>query len=58
MQQIENLMELPKEKRPPDEIIWDGTVEEMDEWLDKVLDPKKKSQQTVELVIKGDEIEG
>lgn len=58
MQQIDNLQELPKEKRPPDYIIWDGSPEEMDEWLDKVLDPKKKNQQTVELVIKGDEIEG
>jgi hypothetical protein len=37
LQQIDNLNELPKEKRPNDEIIWDGTSEEMDEWLDRVL---------------------
>lgn len=37
LQQIDNLNELPKEKRPTDDIIWDGTSEEMDEWLDKVL---------------------
>jgi hypothetical protein len=42
MQQIDNLHELPKEKRPTDEIIWDGTSEELDEWLDKVLGPGKK----------------
>ena len=40
MQQIDNLNELPKEKRPTDDIIWDGTSEEMDEWLDKVLDSR------------------
>lgn len=37
MQQIDNLNELPKEKRPPEDIIWDGTSEELDDWLDKVL---------------------
>ena len=37
LQQIDNLNELPKEKRPSDDIIWDGTSEEMDEWLDRVL---------------------
>ncbi len=57
MQQIDNLHELPKEKRPPDDIIWDGTPEEMDEWLERVLDPKKKSQQNVEILIKPNEIE-
>jgi len=40
MQQIDNLNELPKEKRPPEDIIWDGTSEEMDEWLNKVLSSK------------------
>lgn len=41
MQQIDNLNELPKEKRPPDYIIWDGTSEDMSEWLDKVLGDRK-----------------
>ena len=42
MQQIDNLNELPKEKRPTDDIIWNGTSEEMDEWLDKVLSNKEE----------------
>lgn len=37
LQQIDNLNELPKEKRPSDDIIWDGTSEEMDDWLNRVL---------------------
>ncbi len=59
MQQIDNLNELPKEKRPPDNIIWDGTSEELDDWLDRVLgDPKKRPQTNVQLVIKDNEVEG
>ena len=47
-QQIDGLNELPKDKRPPEEIIWDGTPEEMDEWLDTVFDRNK--QQSVDLM--------
>lgn len=54
LQQIDNLNELPKEKRPPDDILWDGTSDDLDEWLDKVMD--KKYQPEVELVIK--DVEG
>jgi hypothetical protein len=42
-QQIDNLSELPKEKRPPDSILWDGTSEEIDRWLDNVLGKKATS---------------
>lgn len=56
LQQIDNLNELPKTKRPPDYIIWDGTSEELDEWLDRVLSDKKH-QSEVEFVIKDDDIE-
>jgi hypothetical protein len=56
MQQLDNLNELPKEKRPTEDIIWDGTSEDLDEWLEKVLDPKKKAQTEVEFVIK--DVEG
>lgn len=55
-QQVDNLNELPKEKRPPEEIIWDGTPEEMEDWLERVFD--KKNKETVDLVIRRDEIEG
>lgn len=51
MQQIDNLNELPKEKRPPDDIIWEGTSDELDEWLEKVMSPKKKGMNEIELVI-------
>jgi hypothetical protein len=56
MQQIDNLGELPKDKRPPDDIIWDGSSEELDDWLERVLDPKKKVQTEVEFIIK--DVEG
>ena len=53
--QIDNLSELPKEKRPPEDIIWDGTSEDMDNWLDKVYDKDKKEDG---LVISVSDIEG
>lgn len=54
MQQIEALHELPKEKRPPDSILWDGTSDDLEEWLEKVLD--KKAQTTVDIVV--NDVEG
>ena len=47
--QIDNLNELEKSKRPPEMMIWDGTGDEIEEWLDKVFD--RKSDDTIELVI-------
>lgn len=55
MQQVDNLNELPKDKRPPEEMIWDGSSDELDTWLDRVLGSKKE-QQTVEFIIK--DVEG
>lgn len=56
-QQIDNLAELPKEKKPPEDIIWEGTPEELDEWIDKVFDRKKPDNDgEVELLI--DQVEG
>ncbi len=57
LQQVDNLNELPKEKRPPDDIIWDGTSDELDEWLDRVLS-NPKNKETVEFIIKDKDIEG
>jgi hypothetical protein len=54
--QIDNLNELPKEKRPPDLMIWEGTSEELESWIDKVLD--NKQQQKANLVIDENKIEG
>lgn len=57
MQQIDNLNELPKEQRPPDNILWDGTSEDLDNWLEKVMNPKKKKEQSeIQLLIK--DVEG
>ena len=55
-QQIDNLSELPKDKRPPESVIWDGTSEEMEDWLNRVFD--KKINDTLNLKIKDSEIEG
>jgi hypothetical protein len=46
MQQIDNLNELPKAKRPPDSIIWNGTGDELDDWLEKVLGGKETKETT------------
>lgn len=40
-QQIDSFNELPKEQRPPEKIIWDGTSSDIDKWLDRVF--KKKT---------------
>lgn len=58
LQQIDNLNELPKEKRPTEDIIWDGTAEDLEEWLDKVFDAKKKGGDSVQFVINSDNVEG
>jgi len=54
-QQIDSLNELPAEKRPTDQIVWDGTPEDMEEWLTKVFDTKEKPEVTFQ--IKDTEIE-
>jgi hypothetical protein len=50
------LNELPEEKRPPELMLWDGTPEEIDSWLKRVMGGKSDS--TAELIIKDNEIEG
>lgn len=54
--QVDSINELPKEKRPPEMMIWDGTYDDIEEWLDKVFDRKKKKDYDIELVIKDDDI--
>ena len=53
--QIDNYNELPKEKRPTDYLIWNGSSEELDDWLDKVLYNKKTNE--AEFVISDRDIE-
>lgn len=55
-QQIDSLSELGKAKMPTPEIIWDGTPEDMDEWIDRVL--SSTSQKDVDIVISEKDIEG
>lgn len=55
-QQVDNLAELPKEKRPPDTIIWWGSSDELDEWLDKVLGTKKTKEPDIGFIIQQEDI--
>lgn len=46
-QQIDSFNELPKEKRPPDDIVWDGTSDDIDEWFDEVFKKGKDANQEI-----------
>ena len=54
--QIDNFSELPKDKRPDDHLVWEGTIEDLENWFDRVL--KGKASREVELVIDPREVEG
>ena len=45
--QIDNLRELPKEKQPTEKIIWEGTAEELDDWIEDVV--KDRGTDVVEI---------
>jgi hypothetical protein len=47
--QLDSLNELPAEKRPPDDILWEGTAEEIDEWLERVFNKKESTGIDVEI---------
>jgi hypothetical protein len=53
--QIDNFNELPRDKRPTDEMIFNSSPEELDSWLDKVLSGKQ--QQNISLEIDEREVE-
>lgn len=55
-QQIDSFNELPKEKRPPDKMIWEGTSEDIEDWLDKVFD-RKHTEEDQNILISLDEVE-
>jgi len=58
-QQIDNLSELPKDKRPPDWILWHNNPDKLTKWLDDVLEIKgKKTRGDSILKIPKSEIEG
>jgi hypothetical protein len=56
-QQVDNLMEMPQDKRPPDIMIWDGKPEDIEDWIDKVYNTKKQEIDKP-LMVNLDEIEG
>ncbi len=56
--QVDSFNELPSEKRPPDKMVWEGSSEDIDKWLDDVFDRQKKNKGSgIELVISDEEIE-
>lgn len=38
--QIDSFQELPREKQPPDEMIWYGTQKDIDYWFKRVFKTK------------------
>jgi hypothetical protein len=55
--QIDNLNELPREKRPPDDVLWSDNPDDLEDWIDKVIGKKQKDKEsTFEVPL--DEIEG
>jgi hypothetical protein len=42
--QVDGLHQLEKEKRPPDLMIWAGTPEQIDDWLERVRNPNLRKQ--------------
>jgi hypothetical protein len=47
--QVDGLNELPKDKRPTDFIIWDGSSDDIDRWLDRVYRNKEEASFDIEL---------
>lgn len=45
--QVDGLNELPKDKRPPDDIIWNGSTEELDSWIDRVFSRQEDNKATL-----------
>lgn len=42
-----DMMQLPEEKRPPEPMFWLAPPEDIEEWLDRVLDNKNSDQQVI-----------
>lgn len=53
--QIDNLSELGKEKRPTEEMIWEGTPEELESWLDRVIRGKERKE--LEFIINEEDVD-
>lgn len=55
--QVDSLMELPREQRPTDELLWNGSADEIDAWLDKVMRGKNPGKQESTFIISEKDIE-
>lgn len=55
--QVESFKELPRDKRPPDDIVWWGSAEDIEKWFDKVLDRKEENPDEAVFIIEESEIE-
>jgi hypothetical protein len=53
--QIDGLSELPRDKIPSDELIFNGSSDELNDWLDRVI--YKNEPVKFDLVFSDDEIE-
>ncbi len=49
--QIDNLNELPKDKRPTDKLLFDGTSDELEDWIARVMDRTGKKSNMAEFII-------
>lgn len=54
--QVDGLNELPRDKRPPDSIMWSNSTKHLDDWIDKVL-YNKKSDKSKDTLLSISEIE-
>lgn len=49
---------MPDDKRPPEKMIWWGTPEEIESWIERVYDYKKsKEKDEVTFIIRDEDIE-
>jgi hypothetical protein len=55
--QIDSFNEMPKSKRPPEDMIWWGTADDIDKWIEKVYDRNEDPKYDIIMEIDEDEIE-
>lgn len=46
---MDSFLEIPKEKRPPDSLIWWGSTEEIEDWFDVIFQRKNKEEASFEI---------
>jgi hypothetical protein len=46
---MDNMYELPKDKRPPEKLLFDGSREELEKWLDDVFSDHYQPTVTINL---------